>query len=64
MDEGWFSMIVHSAIITIVLYVIMLYGFRQTSDRAIHRSVLIGAIALVYMLMFGHGLPTRLHPNL
>ena len=64
MDEGWFSMVVHSAIIALVLYVIMLYGLKQASGKAIHRSVLIGAIALVYMLMFGHGLPTRLHSNL
>jgi hypothetical protein len=28
------------------------------------RSVLIGGVALVYMLLFGHGLPTSINPNI
>jgi len=51
-------MFIHSAIIAAVLYVIMKFGLKQTEMMAQDRSILIGALALVYMILFGHGLPT------
>lgn len=53
-------MIVHSFIIGGVLYAIMKFGLKQSNEVAQRRSILIGAIVLIYMILFGHGLPTKL----
>lgn len=63
MDQ-WYMMIIHAILIAIVLYVIMLYVFKQPAIKAQNRSVLIGALVLVYMLVFGHGLPVSINKNL
>ena len=55
------SHLFHAFIITIVLYLIMLYGLRQSTTKALNRSLLIGAVALIYMILFGHGLPTHIN---
>ena len=57
-------MILHSVIIGIVLYLIMLYALGQKPVKAETRSVLLAALALVYMILFGHKLPTSLNRNL
>lgn len=64
MKESGFMMFLHSSIITIVLYFIMVIFLRQRRDIALDRSILIGAITLVYMILFGHGLPYKINPNL
>ena len=51
----------HAFIITIILYVIMIFILRQSQSKALNRSILIGALALVYMILFGHGLPTHIN---
>jgi len=51
----------HAFIITIILYVIMIFLLRQSQSKALNRSILIGALALVYMILFGHGLPTHIN---
>lgn len=53
--------IVHAALITAVLYLIMRFALGQSYKMAMTRSVLIGAVALIYMILFGHGLPTRMN---
>lgn len=63
MDQ-WYMMIIHAILIAIVLYVIMLYVLKQPATKAQNRSVLIGALVLVYMLVFGHGLPVSINKNL
>lgn len=50
----------HAFIITIILYVIMIFLLRQSQSKALNRSILIGALALIYMILFGHGLPTHI----
>ena len=50
-------MLLHSVIIGLVLYLIMLLGLKQSADVAENRSILIAAVALIYMILFGHGLP-------
>ena len=62
--ENAFTMFLHSAIITIILYFIMVIVLRQRRDIALDRSILIGAITLLYMIVFGHGLPRKINPNL
>lgn len=56
--------VVHSAIIGIILYLIMVFLFKQKTAVAENRSILIAALALIYMLIFGHGLPTSINRNL
>ena len=50
-------MLLHSAIISSVIYLVMVYAVGQSKSVSESRSLLIGAILLIYMLMFGHALP-------
>lgn len=59
--ENVFSHLFHSLVITIILYVIMRFGLNQSQTMSSNRSILIGAIALIYMILFGHGLPTQIN---
>ena len=52
--------IIHSCIIISIAYFIMLYGLKQAPNIAESRSLALGSVALAYMLMFGHGLPSFL----
>jgi len=57
-------MVVHAAIITGLLYLVMVYGLKQRQQVAENRSILLGALVLVYMILFGHGLPTSINKGL
>ena len=57
-------MFVHSAIIALILFVIMKFGLNQSNEKAVDRSVLIGAFVLIYMILFGHGMPTHINKNI
>lgn len=50
-------MVVHSAIIGVLFYLFMTFILGQSKPTAENRSILIAAIALIYMILFGHGLP-------
>ncbi len=63
MERG-IMMAVHSLFIGLFSYAVMAYLLRQAKSVAEDRSVLIGGIALVYMVLFGHGLPTRINSNI
>ena len=56
--------LLHSLVLTIVLYVIMRYVMGQSHTKALCRSVVIGLAAALYMVLFGHGPPTKLNPAL
>ena len=62
--ESGFTMFIHSAIISVILYVIMKFLLKQSEMVAQDRSILIGALTLVYMIMFGHSLPTHINKNI
>jgi hypothetical protein len=51
----------HAFIITLVLYVLMKFALGQSQTMALNRSILLGALALAYMILFGHGLPTQVN---
>ena len=57
-------MIIHSILLGVLLYVIMIYALGQRQIVAENRSILIAAYILIYMIMFGHGLPTKLNKDL
>jgi hypothetical protein len=57
-------MLLHSVVIGIILYVLMTFVLGQNQMVAENRSILIAALVLVYMILFGHGLPTSINKNL
>ena len=58
MVESGLSHVLHSIVITAIAYVIMLYVLKQSPSTAETRSLALGAAALAYMLVFGHGAPS------
>ena len=57
-------MLAHSAMIGIAIYLMMRYVFNQPALVAEDRSIVIAAFVLIYMVMFGHGMPGQLNRNL
>ena len=57
-------MLLHSVVIGAILYAIMLIGLGQKQSVAEYRSIFIAALVLVYMIMFGHKLPTSVNKEL
>lgn len=64
-SESPLIMLVHAAIIGIVLYLIMRFALGQKDVVAQTRSTFIALLVALYMLTFGHGLPSgRVNPAL
>ena len=61
--QKW-NVVIHSIILGVLLYVIMIYALGQRPIVAENRSILISAFVLIYMVMFGHGLPNKLNKDL
>jgi len=57
-------MVVHSVVIGIVLYLVMVFLLGQKPIVAENRSILLSSFVLAYMILFGHGLPTSVNKNL
>ena len=62
--ESGLTMLVHSVIIGVILYVFMVYVLKQRQVVAENRSIVLAAIVLIYMVMFGHGMPTKVNSDL
>jgi hypothetical protein len=62
--ESGATMLFHSIVIGIVLYISMIFVLGQRQIVAENRSILISAFALIYMILFGHGLPTQINKDL
>ena len=60
MERG-LIMLLHSVIIGIILYIIMIFGLGEQQDVSENRSILIASCILIYMILFGHGLPTTMN---
>jgi hypothetical protein len=63
MERG-LMMLLHSAIIGVILYLIMIFGLKQNAMVAENRSILIATVVLIYMIVFGHGLPNKINKML
>jgi hypothetical protein len=63
MEKGR-MMLLHSVIIGVLLFVFMFFILGQNMAVAENRSILLAALILVYMILFGHGLPTSINKNL
>jgi len=64
MMERGIVMVIHSVIVGVLLYIIMIYALGQRHIVAENRSILLAACVLIYMVMFGHGLPKKMNPDL
>lgn len=62
--ESGLTMVWHSILIGIIIYIIMVFILGQSRPVAEDRSVLIAGIVLVYMVLYGHGLPGKINPNI
>jgi hypothetical protein len=62
--ENGRMMFLHSIVIGLFLYFFMIYILRQTPVVAENRSIMIAAFILIYMILFGHGLPSSINKNL
>ena len=57
-------MVLHALVIGVLLYLLMIYVLGQRQVVAENRSILLAAAVLMYMILFGHGLPTAVNRNL
>lgn len=51
----WILMLIHSLIVTGVIYLILLHGFKQSHSKAVTGSLIIGVLTFVYLMLFGFG---------
>jgi len=63
-EERGMIMALHGLFIAVILYLIMVFGLKQRPIIAENRSVLIGALVVIYMVLFGHGLPGPINKNI
>ncbi len=59
--ESGLTMLMHAVLIGAVLFVVMRFVFGQPRSIAENRSIVLAAAALIYMILFGHGLPRRIN---
>ena len=62
--ENGRTMFLHAVVIGVLLYVTMTFGLGQKPIVAENRSILLAALILIYMIIFGHGLPKTINKNL
>ena len=62
--ESGLTMLLHSVIIGLVLYLIMVYVLGQKQSVAENRTMVLSALILIYMVVFGHGLPNKINKDL
>jgi DMSO reductase anchor subunit len=63
MERG-LLMLLHSIIIGLILYIVMVFVFKQNDKVAENRSILISAFMLIYMIIFGHSIPNKINGDL
>ena len=63
MERG-LVMVLHSFIIALILFCILFFLLGRPLRIAEDISVLVGGIVLVYMVLFGHGMPNTINKNI
>ena len=63
MEKGR-TMLLHALVIGVVLYLFMTLLLGQNSVVSENRSILLAAVVLIYMILYGHGLPTSINKDL
>ncbi len=62
--ESGRMMFLHSVVIGILLYIFMIFVLKQKQIVAENRIILIAAFILIYMILYGHGLPKSINKDL
>lgn len=62
--ENGLTMLLHSVVIGVILYILMVFILGQRPIVAENRSIFIAAVVLIYMILFGHGLPKSINKNI
>jgi hypothetical protein len=62
--ENGRMMVLHSLIIGVLSYFFMIFILGQRQIVSENRSILLAALILIYMILFGHGLPNSINKNL
>lgn len=62
-NERGLIMLAHSAMIGIAIFLMMKFVLNQPQAIAEDRSLVITAFVLIYMILFGHGLPGQINKN-
>ena len=62
--ENGRTMIFHALVIGVLLYFFMSVILKQKQSVAENRSIILASAVLIYMILFGHGLPTTINKNL
>jgi hypothetical protein len=53
--------LMHAALLSVVVFLVLRYLVGQSNSRSVNNSVLVGVVAMVYMVVVGHGLPQLLN---
>jgi hypothetical protein len=56
--------LLHSFLIGVLLYFFMIFILNERQCVAENRSIILAALILIYMILFGHKLPTSINKNL
>ena len=59
-----FEHLLHSVILGVLLYFVMVFILKQSYSMAQDRSMLFAALAFIYMMLFGHSLPKSVNRNI
>lgn len=62
--HGAMNHLFHSILFGVLLYFVMVFILKQPYDVAQDRSMLFAALALAYMILFGHSLPNHINKNI
>ena len=63
-SESGLMMLLHSVVIGVILYLFMFFVLKQEHAKAEARSILLAAVILIYMILFGHSLPKEINKNI
>ena len=63
MERG-LTMLLHSMVLGFILFLFMYFVLGQSLAMSEDRSVTMGSVILLYMMLFGHGLPMRINKNI
>lgn len=65
-NETSLNMVLHAFLVAVVVYLLLVYAMKKPNAPSIDKAILAGSLALVYMTIFGHKLPSAagVNPNL
>lgn len=57
-QERGIVMLMHAGVMGLVAYLVIMYGLKKTASVAENQSLVFASVALIYMIMVGHKLPS------